>query len=92
MSIGDILSGALSVAGDVVDAPSKLIGGGESLLGLGGLDGNSGSGAMDAALSQALQSMTMSMSASMAGGAQSSFNTSLSKKASDADSDSDDSA
>ena len=61
MSIGDIVSGAMHVVGDVTGL-SPIIGGAESLLGVGGAGG---AGGMDAAMSSALMTSMMAMSSAI---------------------------
>jgi hypothetical protein len=87
MSFGDFLSGALNVVGEATGT-SEIIGGAESLLGMGGSDGNGDSSALNGALNSALVSMTMGMSSAM-GSAQNGFASELKKQKDDSDSDSD---
>ncbi|CAE6758661.1 hypothetical protein R75461_05593 [Paraburkholderia nemoris] len=88
MSIGDILSGAVSVVGDVTGI-SPIVNGAESLLGIGGADGSSGSSSLDGALSSALMTTMMSMSAAMGSGGAGGFSAALKKSGHSDDSDSD---
>lgn len=85
MSIGDILSGAASVVGDVTGI-SPIVNGAESLLGIGGNDGSS---AMDGAMASALMTTMMSMSAAIGNGGAGGFSAALKKTDHKDDSESD---
>ncbi|HVW50624.1 MAG TPA: hypothetical protein VHC91_09530 [Trinickia sp.] len=85
MSIGDILSGAASVVGDVTGI-SPIVNGAESLLGIGGNDGSS---AMDGAMVSALMATMTSMSAAMGANGAGGFTAALKKTGHKDDSDGD---
>ncbi|TAM48916.1 MAG: hypothetical protein EPN57_27285 [Paraburkholderia sp.] len=93
MSIGDILSGAASVVGDVTGI-SPIVNGAESLLGIGGANGSSGSSSMDGAMMSALMATMSSMSAAMGSNGAGGFASALKKSdhKDDGDGDSDASA